>query len=117
MVNHLRSFFTSPRSAAKTPSWQVTEDSTSTVVFNAENGIFSFSTSSAQSSKLTARKVKYIAKSAEKNINSLDSQIMVPTETIFGRSAADGTLTVDAVLTMLKFTGIPAKLIGQVPWK
>jgi hypothetical protein len=42
---------------------------------------------------------------------------MVPTETIFGRSAADGTLTVDAVLTMLKFTGIPAKLIGQVPWK
>jgi hypothetical protein len=42
---------------------------------------------------------------------------MVPTETIFGRSAADGTLIVDAVLTMLKFTGIPTKLIGQVPWK
>ena len=32
----------------------------------------------------TARVVKYIAKSAAKNINSLDSQTMVPTATTFG---------------------------------
>jgi len=32
--------------------------------------------------------VKYIAKSAAKNINSLDSQTMVPTATRFGRVGA-----------------------------
>lgn len=74
-------------------------------MLNAENGILSFSTSSAQTSRLTARNVKYIANSAEKNINSLDSQMIVPTETMFGRSAADGTLTAEVVLTSLSLVG------------
>jgi hypothetical protein len=43
--------------------------------------------------------VKYIANKAAKNINSLDSQTMVPIDTIFGRSAWLGTLTGVAVLT------------------
>jgi hypothetical protein len=34
---------------------------------------------------VTARIVKYIANSAAKNINSEDSQTMVPTDTIEGR--------------------------------
>jgi hypothetical protein len=46
---------------------------------------------------LTARKVKYIAKRAAKNINSLESHTMVPIATIFGRFAgacayAEGTV-------------------------
>jgi len=36
---------------------------------------------------LTARIVKYIANSAAKNINSLDSQTIVPMETMLGRFA------------------------------
>jgi hypothetical protein len=77
----------------------VTEESTKTVVLTEENGMLSNLTSSAQSSGFTERKVKYIAKSAAKNINSLDSQTMVPIDTIFGRSAWLGTLMAEAVLT------------------
>jgi hypothetical protein len=36
---------------------------------------------------LTARSVKYIANRAAKNMSSLDSQTMVPIETMFGRFA------------------------------
>ena len=87
MLNQRRMSFTSPRSAAKTPSWQVTEDSTKTVVFTLAKGILSFAVSSAQMPGLTERRVKYIANRAAKNINSLESQTMVPTATIFGRFA------------------------------
>jgi hypothetical protein len=47
-----------PRSAAKTPSWQVTEDSTRIVVFTAAYGTLSFSVSICHSWCETARMVK-----------------------------------------------------------
>src|SRR4051812_24518606 len=85
-MNHERSFFTSPRSAAKTPIWQVKEESTRIVVFVAENGTFSASACSFQkSAPVTDRMVKYIAKRAAKNISSELSQMMVPTLVRFGR--------------------------------
>jgi hypothetical protein len=60
-------------------------------VFIAENGIFSNSTDSAQiSGPWTARVVKYIANRAAKNINSLESQTIVPTATILGRLSRVG---------------------------
>ena len=75
-----------PRSAAKTPSWQVTDDSTRIVVLTVANGTLSFSVSCAHSSGLTERIVKYAANSAAKNISSLESQTIVPTLTMLGRS-------------------------------
>src|SRR5664279_192495 len=84
MTNHIRSRTTSPFSAAKTPSWQVTDDSTSTVVLSVENGMFSSCGSVRQSSGWTSRIVKYIANSAAKNISSEDSQTMVPTAVVSG---------------------------------
>ncbi len=86
-TNHARSFFTSPRSAAKTPScWQVSEESTRIVVFVAAKGRFSSEACSFQySAPVTDRRVKYIAKRAAKNISSELSQMMVPTLVRFGR--------------------------------
>src|SRR3954469_19097500 len=75
-----------PRSAAKTPSWQVSEDSTRIVGLTAANGTFSFSVLIAHRSGLTARMVKYDANRAAKNISSLESQMIVPTLTMLGRS-------------------------------
>src|SRR3954453_18940630 len=75
-----------PRSAAKTPSWQVSDDSTRTVVLTEANGTFNFSVLCAHSSGLTDRIVKYDANSAAKNISSLESQMTVPTLTMLGRS-------------------------------
>src|SRR3954468_8478879 len=86
MMNQPRSFFTSPRSAAKTPSWQVREESTRIVVFVAENGKFRLDAISFQwSGPVTDRRVKYIAKRAAKNISSELNQMMVPTLVRFGR--------------------------------
>jgi hypothetical protein len=65
----------------------VTLDSTRIVVFTLANGMLRSWVSSAQTSGFTARSVKYIANSAAKNINSLESQTMVPIETMFGRLA------------------------------
>ena len=75
-----------PRSAAKTPSWQVTDDSTRIVVLTVANGTLSSAVFCAHSSGLTARIVKYDANSAAKNISSLESQTIVPTLTMLGRS-------------------------------
>ena len=87
MLNHRRRSLTSPRSAANTPSWQVTDDKTNTVVLMLANGMFSSSVSLAQSSGFTALRVKYMAKSAAKNMSSLDSHTMVPIDTMLGRFA------------------------------
>src|SRR5262249_25026084 len=85
-TNHERSFFTSPRSAAKTPIWQVKEESTRIVVFVAEKGTLRWEAFSCQNvGPDTDRSVKYIAKRAAKNISSELSQTMVPTLTMFGR--------------------------------
>src|SRR5689334_11086207 len=74
-------------SALNTPHWQVNEESTRIRVLVPENGMLSFGVDWAQSSGLTERIVKYDAKSAAKNISSLESHTMVPTETMLGRSA------------------------------
>ena len=73
------------RSAAHTPIWHVTEDSTSTVVLIAAKGMLSFGVFSAQASGAAPRSVKYIAKRPAKNMSSLASQTIVPTDTGFGR--------------------------------
>ena len=73
------------------------------VVFTAANGTFSFSVFWAHSSGLTARMVKYDANSAAKNISSLESQMIVPTLTMLGRSewpwSRDAGMVVEAVAT------------------
>ena len=75
-----------PRSAANTPSWQVSDESTRIVVFTAANGTSSRAVFWLHRSGLTARIVKYDANSAAKNISSLESQMIVPTATMLGRS-------------------------------
>ena len=87
MMNQRRRPLTSPRSAANTPSWQVTLDRTRIVVLMLANGILSSSVSAAHTSGLTARSVKYMANRAAKNMSSLESHTIVPIETRFGRLA------------------------------
>jgi hypothetical protein len=57
----------------------------------------------AHSSGLTARIVKYDAKRAAKNISSLESQMIVPTLTMLGRSwcpwSREAGIVVEAVAT------------------
>ncbi len=64
----------------------MTDESTRITVFVVENGMLSSSVSCAHSSGLTARIVKYAAKSAAKNISSEESHTIVPTLTMLGRS-------------------------------
>src|SRR4051794_11369943 len=73
------------RSAAQTPIWQVTEESTSTVVLIAAKPTLSFGVFSAHASGAAPRNVKYMAKSPAKNMSSLANQTMVPTDTGLGR--------------------------------
>ncbi|MCY1553363.1 hypothetical protein D9M68_898380 [compost metagenome] len=75
----------SSRSAAKTPIWQVKELATRTMVLTSANGKLSLAVSSAHIVPDVERRVKYMAKRPAKNINSLDSQTTVPTETRLGR--------------------------------
>src|SRR5690348_15618368 len=84
-ANHRRSPCTSPRSARNTPSWQVIDESTRIVVNTRAYGISSFSVCTAHSWGAAARIEKYIAKSAAKNISSLESHTIVPTLTMLGR--------------------------------
>src|SRR3954464_6780084 len=92
-----------PRSAAKTPSWQVADDSTRIVVLTAANVTLRCSVFWAHSTGLTERIVKYDANSAAKNMSSLDSQMMVPTLTMLGRSwcpwSREAGIVVEAVAT------------------
>src|SRR6478735_12158268 len=55
------------------------------MVLAVANGMFRSSVWLSQSSGFTARMVKYMANSAEKNISSDESQTIVPTLTMFGR--------------------------------
>src|SRR5690349_18503908 len=73
------------RSAAHTPIWHVTDDRTSTVVLIAANVMLSFGVFSAHASGSAPRRVKYMAKRPAKNMSSLASQTIVPTDTGFGR--------------------------------
>src|SRR3954471_11789143 len=107
----------SPRSAANTPSWQVTLDSTRTIV-NGAAVLRSRTTSLAgHTGWLTERTVKYIANSAAKNMSSLDNQTIVPTLTTLGRISDpwDGTFSsAEADATALIFTG-PAPFRPTTP--
>jgi hypothetical protein len=63
----------------------VTDERTKTVVLIAAKGTLRSSVDSPQiAGPCTPLVVKYIAKSAAKNINSLDSQTIVPTATTLG---------------------------------
>ena len=55
------------------------------MVFAVAKGTFKVCVCSLHRSGRTSRMVKYIAKSPAKNINSLESQTIVPTETMLGR--------------------------------
>src|SRR5437879_10413776 len=91
-----------PRSTANTPIWQVTLDSSSTVVLMVPRVRFRWAPGQGSPWLLsTERMVKYIANSAAKNISSEDSQTIVPTLTRFGRLAGDrgGVCVADAVAT------------------
>src|SRR6478609_8733449 len=90
-MNQRRSLTTSPRSAANTPIWQVTDDRTSTVVLIPAKTSVRCSVACFQTcGPCTARTVKYMANSAAKNMSSDDSHTIVPTATLLGRSGALG---------------------------
>jgi hypothetical protein len=73
------------RSAAKTPNWAVKEEATRISVFIKANGTFKISVPTDQISGELALKLKYMANKAAKNITSLPSQTIVPTEVALGR--------------------------------
>src|SRR5215469_5496759 len=96
-----------PRSTANTPIWQVTLDSSSTVVLIDPSVRLRWAPGQGRPSPLsTERMVKYIANSAAKNMSSEDSQTMVPTLTRFGLLAGErgGVFVADAVATMAIIT-------------
>src|SRR5690242_13168058 len=74
-----------PCSASRTPSWHHTEEITRIRVLTAAYGTLWIAVSCFHRAGCTERMVKYIAKRPAKNISSLDSHTIVPTETMFGR--------------------------------
>ena len=74
-----------PRSTANTPIWQVTLDSSSTVVLTEPSAMSRWAPGQGSPWPLsTDLMVKYIANRAAKNISSEESQTMVPTLTRLG---------------------------------
>src|SRR5664280_1464697 len=88
------------RSAAHTPIWQVTDERTSTVVFTAAKGRLSFGVCAVHSAGTVDRSVKYIANRPAKNISSLASHTIVPTDTGFGRLTLTWTGEVGAAVAV-----------------
>ena len=90
-----------PRSAANTPIWQVTLDSSSTVVFVAPSAMSRCAPGQGSPCPLsTDLMVKYIANRAAKNISSEESQMIVPTLTRLGLLAGvRGVVSTVAVAT------------------
>src|SRR5437667_8635057 len=91
-----------PRSTANTPIWQVTLESSSTVVLIEPSVRFRCAPGQGSPWPLsTERMVKYIANNAAKNMSSEDSHTMVPTLTRFGLLAGErgGVFVADAVAT------------------
>src|SRR5690606_23175604 len=97
------------RSAAQTPNWHVNEESTRIVVFAAAKVTLSFSVWIAHSPGTDARSVKYIAKRPAKNMSSLASHTIVPTDTGFGRltttwaRGAGAVIDADTLVIMADF--------------
>jgi predicted Fe-S protein YdhL (DUF1289 family) len=73
------------RSAAKTPNWAVNEEATRINVFISAKGTFKIWVSADHISGEFARRLKYMANKAAKNMTSLPSQTIVPTEVALGR--------------------------------
>jgi hypothetical protein len=73
------------RSAAKTPNWAVKDEATRIRVFIKANGTFNISVPTDQISGELALKLKYMANKAAKNMTSLPSHTIVPTEVALGR--------------------------------
>jgi hypothetical protein len=67
-------------------------------VLTKANGTFKIAVSWAQISGELARRLKYIANKAAKNITSLPSQTMVPTEVELGRLIAGCVKVVEDML-------------------
>src|SRR6266700_6802525 len=90
-----------PRSTANTPIWQVTLDSSRTVVFVEPSAMLRCAPGQASPEPLsTDLTVKYIANNAAKNISSDESQTMVPTLTRLGLLAGvRGAVSTVAVAT------------------
>src|SRR5438132_2781109 len=90
-----------PRSTANTPIWQVTLDSSSTVVLTDPSAMLRCAPGQASPAPLsTDLMVKYIANRAAKNISSEDSQTMVPTLTRLGLLVGErGAVSTVAVVT------------------
>lgn len=88
------------RSAAKTPNCAVNDDATRIMVLIRANGTFKMAVSWAQISGELARKLKYIAKRPAKNITSLPSQTIVPTEVALGRLITGALFCVKVVVDM-----------------
>src|SRR5882757_9069899 len=90
-----------PRSTANTPIWQVTLDSSRTVVLIEPSARFRCAPGHGMPEPLTTDlTVKYIANKAAKNISSEDSQMMVPTLTRLGLLAGvRGAVSTVAVVT------------------
>src|SRR5579862_9311766 len=90
-----------PRSTANTPIWQVTLDSSRTVVLTDPSAMSRCAPGHGSDWPLsTDLMVKYIANRAAKNISSEESQMMVPTLTRFGLLAGVlGAVSTVAVVT------------------
>ena len=73
------------RSAAKTPNCAVNDEATKIKVLVSANGTFRCSVPASQIAGELALRLKYMAKSAAKNMTSLPSQTIVPTEVALGR--------------------------------
>ena len=73
-----------PCSAAWTPSWHHTEEITRIRVLAVAYGMLSMVVRSFHRSGSTPRIVKYIANRPAKNMSSLASHTIVPTETMLG---------------------------------
>jgi len=72
-------------SAANTPNWAVNDEATRIKVFTRANGTFRIAVSASQISGELALRLKYMANRAAKNITSLPSHTIVPTEVALGR--------------------------------
>ena len=73
------------RSAAKTPNCAVNDEATKMRVLVSAKGTFRCSVPASQRAGELALRLKYMAKSAAKNMTSLPSQTIVPTEVALGR--------------------------------
>ena len=84
-------------------------------MLTAANGTLSSSVFCAHRSGLTARIVKYDANSAAKNISSLESQMIVPTLTMLGRSWCPCRREAGMVVAVATGSLCPARSPGPPP--